>query len=141
MNVAKKQPAYQRIETWLLRAFKGVPQIEVPAKGPRIFEMRTYESHSEEFGNRKVEMFNSGEIAVFRDCGVKPVFFGQTIAGGLMPNLTYMVTFKDQDAQNKGWAAFRTHPGWEKLKNIEKYKGAVSNITKRLLKPKSYSQI
>ena len=145
LNVPKKNPAYARYETRLLHAFEGMPQVSVPpmTKGnqPRIFELRTYESHSEEFGNRKVEMFNSGEIAIFRDCGIFPTFFGQTVAGDLMPNLAYMMSYRDQAHYDDAWAKFRTHPDWQKLKSVAKYKGTVSNISKTMLKPKAYSQL
>src|SRR5205085_8418676 len=46
-----EDPVYTRQETSLLGAFPNVPRVEVPAatasNGPRLFELRTYESHSE----------------------------------------------------------------------------------------------
>jgi len=67
----KKDPAYNRIESRLMKAFAGMPVIEMPkqtkSKAPRIFELRIYESHNEQKANLKVEMFNSGEIQVMRD--------------------------------------------------------------------------
>ena len=57
----------------------------------RILELRIYESHSTKAGQKKIEMFNEGgEIAIFRKTGLRPVFFGETLIGPLMPNLTYM---------------------------------------------------
>jgi hypothetical protein len=52
LQVAKASPAFERIDSWLYLAFKGMPRMEVPAfsksKAPaRVFEMRDYESHSE----------------------------------------------------------------------------------------------
>ena len=47
------EPAFVRIETSLMRAFSGMPRLELPFGGgeagrrSRLFEMRTYESHSE----------------------------------------------------------------------------------------------
>ena len=41
-------PAYDRMETWLLRAFDGIPKVEVPPSGgdrkPHIFEIRNAET-------------------------------------------------------------------------------------------------
>src|SRR6185503_17672431 len=51
LQVMKEQAAFDRIDSWLLLAFSGMPRLEVPAltreKKARIFEMRTYESYSE----------------------------------------------------------------------------------------------
>jgi len=52
LEVRKANPAFDRIDTWLYLAFKGMPKHAVPAfsksRTPtRVFEMRDYESHSE----------------------------------------------------------------------------------------------
>jgi len=49
--------------------------------GERIFELRLYESHTEEHARRKVDMFNDGEIQLMKDVELGPVFFGETIVG------------------------------------------------------------
>jgi hypothetical protein len=80
-----------------MRAFAGMPRVESPKKtfgDKRIFELRTYESHSQIKAQKKIDMFNkAGEIQIFRDTGLTPVFFGETVFGRLMPNLTYMLVF------------------------------------------------
>jgi hypothetical protein len=80
------------MESSLLRAFSGMPRIEVPPaagqRAPRIFELRTYESHSKKANRTKIEMFNRGEIGIFRRTGLRPVFFGETLVGAGQPNLT-----------------------------------------------------
>ncbi len=58
LTAAPSSPAYDRIESSLLRAFIHMPQIEVPEKKERIFELRRYESPSESAGQKKIEMFN-----------------------------------------------------------------------------------
>jgi hypothetical protein len=87
-----------RVESSLLAAFEGMPKMEVPAatagNKPRIFELRTYESHSKKANKKKIEMFNKGEIAIFRRTGLQPVFFGETLIGTKMPNLTYLLVFE-----------------------------------------------
>jgi hypothetical protein len=138
-------PAFVRFESTLMRAFDAIPKLEIPAESagnqPRIFELRIYESHSETAARRKVEMFNAGEIPIFRATGLNPVFFGETIAGGLMPNLTYMVYYKDIAARDAAWAAFLAHPDWKTLSADPYYKETVSTISDYILRPTAYSQI
>lgn len=146
LSVPMSDPAFVRMESSLLIAFEEMPKLEAPkgAAGnkPRIFEMRTYESHSEKAGKKKIEMFNAGgEIPIFRRTGLQPVFFGETIIGPKMPNLTYMLTFENMQARDKSWDAFRDDPDWKKLSANPIYKDTVSNITDIILRPAAYSQI
>ena len=128
-------------------AIEGVPKIEVPAsaKGnqPRIFELRTYESHSKKANKKKIEMFNAGELEIFRRAGLAPVFFGETMIGAKMPNLTYMLTFENMAAREKNWGAFGSDPEWKKLSTTPGFTDAeiVSNISNIFLRPTAYSQI
>jgi hypothetical protein len=139
----KEDPAYRRIESSLLLAFDGVPKVQTPVKGPaRMFQLRTYESHNDERARKKIAMFNTGgELEIFRRTGLPVVFFGETLIGTKMPNLTYMLGFNNMEANKKGWEAFLADPQWEKLKNDPAYKDTVSNITNILLRPASCSQI
>jgi hypothetical protein len=144
LRVPATEPVYDRIESSVLLAFEGMPALEAPGKKERIFQLRTYESHSEAAAKKKIEMFNkAGEIAIFRRCGLKPVFFGETITGLRMPNLTYMLTFPNDDARKEAWGKFRTDPEWLKLRQMDEYadKNIVSKIWNRILKPAPYSQI
>lgn len=138
-------PAYLRIEKSLMLAFAGMPKVESPAisiGAQRILEVRIYESHNYIKAQKKIDMFNNaGEIQVFRDTGLTPVFFGETLFGELMPNLTYMVAFKDMKARNENWDKFRTSDGWAAIKDLEEYKETVSNITDIILRPAGCSQI
>jgi hypothetical protein len=135
-------PAYVRMESSLMLAFKGLPQLRVPENKPRIFELRTYESHSIKAAKKKVEMFNEGgEIKIFLKTGLQPVFFGETIIGPKMPNLTYMLVFDDMADRDAKWKVFSDDPQWKELRNNPEYKDTVSNITDIILSPTSYSQI
>ena len=87
-------------------------------------------------------MFNEGgEIDVFRKTGLRPVFFGETLAGPLMPNLTYMLVFDSEESQAEHWDEFRNHPDWLALREDKQYKDTVSNVTDFILRPASFSQI
>ncbi len=138
-------PAYLRVERGLMKAFKGMPKVTSPkaAMGnERIMELRTYESHNVMSAKKKIDMFNiAGEIQVFHDTGLTPVFFGETLFGQLMPNLTYMLVFKDMAERDKNWKQFVSSPGWAAIKDLAEYKDTVSNITDFILKPARCSQI
>ena len=138
-------PAFVRVERGLMKAFKNMPKIVSPkiAMGDqRIMEIRIYESHNHLKGQKKIEMFNdAGEIQIFKETGLNPVFFGETLFGTLIPNLTYMVAFKDMAERDKNWAVFAKSPGWAAIKDLPQYKDTVSNITDIILKPAACSQI
>ena len=140
-------PPYERFESSLLVAFSGVPKLEIPpqkaAGKSRLFELRTYESHSKKANKKKVEMFNEGELAIFCRAGLAPVFFGETLIGPKLPNLTYMLAFDDMAAHDKCWAAFGGDPEWKKLSSTPGYTDAeiVTNISNVFLKPMACSQI
>jgi hypothetical protein len=144
INMPANDPAYIRVESSLMVAFTGMPKLEAPSTNkPRIFELRTYESHSKRANKKKIEMFNTGEIAIFRRTGLKPVFFGETLIGQRLPNLTYMLVFDDMAAHDKNWAAFGADPEWKKLSSTPGYTDSeiVSNISNLFLRPTPYSQI
>jgi hypothetical protein len=137
-------PAYERIESSLLRAFIHMPAIQVPPKNSRIFELRRYESPGETTGKKKIEMFNSaGEIEIFKRVGLQPVFFGETLIGPSRPNLTYMLTFDDMAEHDRNWKAFGGDPEWKKISTKPEYADAkiLSNITATFLVPTAFSQI
>jgi hypothetical protein len=146
-NAPASAPAFDRVETSLLEAFSGWPRLTPPpaaaAKSTRIFQMRTYESPSEQAHIRKIEMFNDGEYDCFLAAGFHPVFFGDTLIGSRMPCLTYMLSLASLDEYNARWDAFRSHPGWKKLSSNPRYnyEPIVSNITNLLLSPLPSSQI
>ena len=131
------------MESWLLVAFSHMPKLETPEKkDTRLYELRTYESHSVLFGQKKIHMFNEGgEIDLFRRVGLAPVFFGEALVGSLLPHLTYMVTFEDMEAHDKNWKAFIDSPEWKELKENPYYKDTVSNITKIFLRAADCSDI
>lgn len=140
-------PAFLRVESSLHIAFEGWPKLTPPASaathGKRIFQLRTYESPSYGAHVRKVEMFHHGEFEIFQSSGFGQVFYGDTLVGSHMPNLTYMLTFEDMAHLDACWDVFRSVPAWKKLSGSERYsyEAIVSNIDNLILTPTSYSQI
>jgi hypothetical protein len=137
-------PVYLRIESSLLSAIGGMPRLEKPDPSkPRLLNLRIYESHNERAAAKKVEMFEKGELGIFKRVGLTPVFFASAVVGAAMPNLTYLLVFPDEAGRKAAWDKFRADEEWLKLKSIPEYadKEIVSKITNRVLTPAAYSEI
>lgn len=146
INTTINDPLYYRFETSLLHAFSHMPVPEIPEhiknNNNRIFEMRIYESYNRDKAKLKIEMFNEGgEIALFRETGLHPVLFAETLAGPKMPNLVYILGFENIAERDKNWNTFASSDGWQKMKANPRYADTVSSVTDIILKPSSCSQI
>lgn len=143
VDASATDAVYERVESWLTKGIEGMPGVEVPAKGSKLYQLRIYESHGEKAAKKKIEMFNMGELAIFKRCGLTAVFFGETIVGPLMPNLTYLLAFNDTAVKDAAWNTFRVDPEWAKLKATPGFtdKEIVSRITNIVLVPAACSQI
>ena len=135
---------FVRVESGLLRSFDILPKPNVSAaEKARIFELRTYESQSFLTLRRKVGMFNKGEAGIFERLGLRPVFFGETVAGPKQPNLMYMLSYDDLAARDRLWKAFVSDPEWKKLAATPGLSDAeiVANISNAILAPLRFSAI
>ena len=145
LDAPMADPPFIRVESTLLRAFEAMPTVEPSAAAgtgaPRIYEMRTYESHSDRAALNKLKMFGAGEVPIFRRTGLTPVFFGETLIGSGMPSLTYMLTFADMAARDKAWNEFSNDPDWKTLAADPQYRDNVSAISDIILRPAGSSQI
>ena len=146
LNVPKAAPAFERIDSWFLRAFRSMPRIEVPAfsrekVATRVFEMRDYESHSELAALNKMAMFDDAETQLMRDLGMSPVFFGQALSGPNLPHLRYMTSGPSLAAHLAAWAKFGPDPRWIAMRDDPKYANNTSSNTARFLVPTAYSQL
>ena len=138
-------PPYLRRESSLMTTFAGAPTLDPPsganAVPSRVFELRTYKSHNDRAGAKKIEMFEKGEFPIFRRAGLNWVFFGKDVVSSGLPSLTYMLVFANLAAYDKAWATFRDDPDWVKLRGLPEYQDIVSTIDNVLLRPTDYSQI
>lgn len=143
LAVPATDAVYDRIESSLLAGIEGMPRLAAPPRTPRLFNLRIYESHNEAAALKKIEMFNQGELAIFRRVGLTPVLFGQALVGPRLPNLTYLLVFNDDAARQAAWKTFSADAEWRALRAIPEYedKRIVSKITNKLLTPADYSQI
>ncbi len=146
LNALYNDLPYARLESILLQAFTGMPQMEAPKLTTpvteRIYELRSYEGHTEKIYKNKVRMFNEGdEVGLFKRLGFNAVFYAEVIAGSRMPNLMYMTTFSSKASRDEHWNAFRDDPQWKTLSGMSEYKNNVSKIDIFFLHPTDYSDI
>jgi hypothetical protein len=143
LNAPSSNPAYVGVESSLLAAFATHPSIMPPPSGPRVFELRIYQSCSKKANLKKIEMFNKGETDIFVRAGFHPVFYSEALIGMGWPNLTYMLASASIEERNRHWKAFAADPEWKKLSSMPEYSDEriVSNITNYLLNPAPYSQV
>ena len=136
-----ESPNFMRYESSLMYAFEGLPQMKVPEQTERIFELRIYESFDEDAARRKVAMFNDDELAIFDATGLHTVFFGETLIGDKLPQLTYMLVFDDMAERDQNWQAFIEHPDWQRVSQLPEYADSVSRVNRTFLVPTDYSQV
>ena len=120
LNAAYDKPVYTRIENIFLKAFELMPKLTpsklTASKSERVYELRSYESASENLYRNKVKMFNQGgEIDIFSRLGFNPVFYSEVIFGSKMPNLMYMTSFENMKSREEHWKAFSNDPAWKTL--------------------------
>lgn len=146
LNSKFDNPPYTRFETVIMKAFVNMPVLMVPKlntpKADRVYELRSYESPTEERHISKVKMFNEGgEIDIFKQIDANPVFWGDVIAGSHMPNLMYLTTYANKTAREDHWKVFKAHPDWKKLSAMPEYQKNVSHSDILFLQPTDYSDL
>lgn len=144
INAPYTAPPYTRIETVLLKAFKTAPVMQLPllksAKAEHIYELRSYEGHTEKISQNKIHMFNEGgEVPLFKRLNFNGVFYGEVIAGSRMPNLMYMTSFENMQDRDAHWEAFRADSEWKSLSARPEYQKNVSRSEIILMKAAPYS--
>lgn len=140
------EPPYERIESILLNAFEKSPSFNLPQlKGPmkdRVYELRSYEGHTEKISKNKIQMFNKGdEVGLFKRLNFNAVFYAEVVSGSRMPNLMYLTTFENKADRDAHWDAFGKDDYWKKLVAMPEYAHNVSKNDTRLLYPTDYSDI
>jgi len=140
-KIPADQPVYERYDSSLMLAFDGLPTLTVPSKSQALFELRIYEGAAEDAVRRKVKMFNEGEIDIFNNVKINPVFFGENITGKGLPCLTYMASYENMEARDQAWKEFLAHPEWKRMSGMPEYANTVSKIHRIFLERLSYSQV
>jgi hypothetical protein len=144
LGAAFDSPAYKRKEITLIKAFPMAPKMALPALtaplSERVYELRSYESASDNLYRNKVQMFNEGgEVALFKRLGFNAIFYGDVVAGSKMPNLMYMTSFNSMSDRNAHWDVFRNDPEWKSLSGNPIYQHNVSKADIILTRAAPYS--
>ncbi|GAB3908502.1 NIPSNAP family protein [Mucilaginibacter boryungensis] len=143
LNAVYNHAPYLRMENILMKAFRAVPEYHIPKltapKSERVYELRSYESATENIALNKMNMFNDAEISIFTNLNFNAVFYGQVIAGSHMPNLMYLTTFENKADRDKHWANFG--PEYKKISTLPKYLNNVSKNVTLFVRPTDYSDI
>lgn len=134
------KPAYSNLESYLCISFEKLPQINMPSKSDEIFELRRYRSANEEAGQRKIEMFNNDEMAVFKDVKINQVCYGEVLSGAEMPSLIYLTSYKNNKERLKAWEDFRDNKTWKKISKQKEYLNTVRNATVEVIRRMPYSK-
>jgi len=141
-----KNPPYSRFESIVLQAFTTAPMFKMSKltgpKSERIYELRSYEGHTEKIYQNKLKMFNvGGEVPLFERLGFNAVFYGEVVVGSHMPNLMYMTTFANKADRDAHWKSFTEDAEWNKLKVNPEFQNNVSKNQQFFLFPTEYSDI
>ena len=109
----------------------------------RVFEVRNYHSPTVKAGQKKIEMFNNGEIDIMRRVGMGPVVYGEHLTGPDMPNLTYILSSPSMRERGKAWGRFGKDPAWKEISSKPEYANSaiLSGIESFYIEPTEYSQI
>lgn len=142
-ETTSKDPVYTACESQLLHCFETAPVLEQRELGKdRAFEMRLYRSFNIERNAAKIHMFeHGGELALFRELGLNPIFFGETVFGKKTPNLTYMVGCENAEKLAAAWKNFGPNPKWHVIRDNSAYKDTATEIDRVILRPSPGSQI
>ena len=142
-ETTSKNPVYTDCDTFLLNTFSTIPVLETPQLGAdRVFELRLYRSFNIERNAAKIRMFDrGGELPLFREVGLNPIFFGDILTGSRMPALMYMIGCPSLEKHAEVWKNFIAHPKWKAIKDLSEYADTATEIERVVLKPSSDSQI
>ncbi len=143
LSAPADEAPYERMESILLEAFDGQQKLLLPAtkNAGRVFELRSYESPTENLLAKKMAMFNKDEINIFNRLGFNPVFYGRVLSGSHMPNLMYMPVFNSVEERNAQWKVFGNDAKWKEISAdpANENKVSVSHIDSILMHSTSYS--
>ncbi|MFL5738845.1 MAG: NIPSNAP family protein, partial [Flavisolibacter sp.] len=142
ISAPSDHPAFERLESILLEAFDAQKHFVLPPKSTgNIYELRSYESPTLHLHEKKVNMFNKGEVDLFKRLDFRTVFYAKVISGSRMPNLIYMPCFTSVDERNAHWKTFGADPQWKQMSSDpeNENKVSVNHIDSILMKATDYS--
>lgn len=142
-ETTSKNPVYTDCVTYFLNTFPSIPVLETPNLGAdRVFQLRLYRSFNVERHAAKIKMFDQGgELPLFREVEMNPIFFGDVVAGNRMPCLMYMIGCPSLEKHTEVWRTFGRHPKWREISSNPEYADTATEIDAVILRPSAGSQI
>jgi hypothetical protein len=138
---------FERMQSMLSEAFPDQTKLiptNLKSNPDAVYELRSYESPTEELHRVKVNMFNAGgEITLFKRLDFQALFYSDVLSGNAMPNLIYMVAFPSLTARTDHWKAFGNSPEWKNISTDPQYRNniSVSHIDSILMQRTTYSDL
>jgi hypothetical protein len=138
---------YIRMESTIMEAFPDQQKIiptTLKSNPDALYELRSYESPTEELHRVKVEMFNAGgEIILFKRLDFQAVFYADVLSGSRMPNLVYMVVFENMASHDQHWKEFGASKEWKTISVDPNYRNniSVSHIESIMMHRTAYSDL
>jgi hypothetical protein len=138
---------YIRMESTIMEAFPDQQKIiptTLKSNPDALYELRSYESPTEELHRVKVDMFNAGgEIILFKRLDFQAVFYANVLSGSRMPNLVYMVVFENMASHDQHWKEFGASKEWKTISVDPKYRNniSVSHIDSIMMHRTAYSDL
>jgi NIPSNAP len=138
---------YIRMESTIMEAFPDQQKIiptTLKSNPDALYELRSYESPTEELHRVKVDMFNAGgEIILFKRLDFQSVFYADVLSGSRMPNLVYMVVFENMASHDQHWKEFGASKEWKTISVDPKYRNniSVSHIDSIMMHRTAYSDL
>ncbi|MGI8952638.1 MAG: NIPSNAP family protein [Chitinophagaceae bacterium] len=144
IEAAADHPPFERVESVLLEAMPVQGHFIFPSSKSveRIFELRDYESPTENLLAKKLQMFNeAGETEIFKRLGFNAIFYAKVISGSRMPDLMYMTSFETVEVRDAHWKNFGADAKWKEISSDPKYENnvSVSHIDSILMHSTDYS--
>jgi len=143
LTASYQNPPYTRMEKIILKAFETAPLMKLPKlsgdKKEHVYELRSYESPTENYHLNKVKMFNSGEINIFSKINANAIFYADVIVGSHMPNLMYLTSYENMADRDAHWKSFGDDADTKKMFAMDEYKNNVSKADVILMHAASYS--
>jgi hypothetical protein len=135
-----------KADSIFLEATDFSPAIKPAASGaPRLFELRTYLASTGNLGNL-LARFRDHTLKLFEKHGLASFGYWTPTEkkDGVGQKLVYLLAFKDKDAADAAWKAFRADPDWVAAKKASEDKAGGSltadgGVKSEFMSPTDYS--
>lgn len=134
-----------KVEQVFLEATDYSPMPKIEAKGPRVFELRTYTTPEGKLNDLHAR-FRDHTMKLFSKHGMENLIYWVKTPGqeGVDTTLIYLLAHKDRNAGRKSFDSFRNDPDWLKAKSESEKDGSLTvpnGVKSEILVPTDYSPL